>query len=374
MARIGICMIVKNEAHVIRRCLTSVEPLADYILIVDTGSTDGTQDIVLEYLTESGRQGKVIEEPWRDFAYNRSYAMQKLREVRTVDYGLMIDADAVLVPDATFDAAGFRDSLEYDLYDIPMITGKVSYRLPLLFSNRPAFHYRGVLHEFLDTSLAESRGTVSGFVIKQFQDSARNRNPRKYLDDADVLADALKTETDPLMRARYTFYRAQSLKDGGAQRDALAAYLERAQQGYWEQEVFVSLYRAAQLKEALEFDGADVVQSYLAAFEICQRVEALHGAIRMCRLLGKNHEGYILAKYAVDTSWSRTGLFVEEWIHDYGLLDEYALVAYWSGHYRESHDAWRQLLSTDSLPADARNRIERNAEFAVAKLADAGAS
>lgn len=41
-----LCMIVKNEAPVIRRCLDSVRPLITNWVIVDTGSTDGTQDIM----------------------------------------------------------------------------------------------------------------------------------------------------------------------------------------------------------------------------------------------------------------------------------------------------------------------------------------
>jgi hypothetical protein len=38
---IGLCMIVKDEAHVILKCLESVRPLVDYVLVVDTGSTTG---------------------------------------------------------------------------------------------------------------------------------------------------------------------------------------------------------------------------------------------------------------------------------------------------------------------------------------------
>jgi len=43
---ICLVMIVKNEAHVIRRCLESVRPLIDTWLIIDTGSTDGTQRLL----------------------------------------------------------------------------------------------------------------------------------------------------------------------------------------------------------------------------------------------------------------------------------------------------------------------------------------
>src|ERR1700693_5535127 len=96
---VGLCMIVKNEANLIRRCLASALPLADYILVVDTGLTDGTQQIVRDFLDEHGVRGAVIDEPWRDFAYNRSFALQQLREVADIDYALILDADDVLVLD-----------------------------------------------------------------------------------------------------------------------------------------------------------------------------------------------------------------------------------------------------------------------------------
>ncbi|MCA3798466.1 MAG: glycosyltransferase, partial [Burkholderia sp.] len=72
-------MIVKNEAAVIVRCLDSVRPMIDYVLIEDTGSTDGTQDIIRQWLDSNGLTGEVIDEPWRDFAYNRSHALACLR-------------------------------------------------------------------------------------------------------------------------------------------------------------------------------------------------------------------------------------------------------------------------------------------------------
>ena len=40
MITISLCMIVKNEERVLKRCLDSVRDLVDEIIIVDTGSTD----------------------------------------------------------------------------------------------------------------------------------------------------------------------------------------------------------------------------------------------------------------------------------------------------------------------------------------------
>ena len=50
MKTIGLCVIVKNESKVILQCLESVRPIVDYVLVEDTGSTDGTQTIIREWL------------------------------------------------------------------------------------------------------------------------------------------------------------------------------------------------------------------------------------------------------------------------------------------------------------------------------------
>jgi glycosyltransferase involved in cell wall biosynthesis len=50
MKTIALCMIVKDEASIIRRCLEQVRPLIDYVLIVDTGSVDGTQLVIRDFL------------------------------------------------------------------------------------------------------------------------------------------------------------------------------------------------------------------------------------------------------------------------------------------------------------------------------------
>ena len=85
-------MIVKNESRVIRRCLASLKHLIDYWVIVDTGSSDGTQDIIREFMHDV--PGELFERPWVDFALNRSEALEYARG--KADYIFIIDADEIV--------------------------------------------------------------------------------------------------------------------------------------------------------------------------------------------------------------------------------------------------------------------------------------
>jgi glycosyltransferase involved in cell wall biosynthesis len=362
-------MIVKNEAHVIRRCLESALPLLDYALIVDTGSTDHTRQAIREFLNDRRLAGEVLEENWRDFAYNRSFALQKLRERQDIDYALMIDADEILVFTEDFDSGLFKQNLNCDIYDIETCYAGISYLRPQLFRNKLPFCFKGVLHEYLDIQQTCSRETVTAFYNHPLQDSARSHNPTKFLDDAQVLENAIAAETDPFLISRYAFYLAQSYRDGGKPEQALKAYSHRSELGYWNEEVFISLLNAGRLKEQLAYPEAEVIQTYLAAYEVMPaRLESLHDAIRFCRLRNKFQQAYLLANHALNVQTPSQGLFLEPWIYDYGLLDEFSIVAYWAGHYQESLQACLKLLNQTATPPSQRPRIRANAAYAIDKI------
>ena len=112
--KICLCMIVKDEAPVIVRCLESVRPIIDYWIIVDTGSTDGTQDLIEKYFHDV--PGELHQRPWVDFAHNRSEALVLAR--KHGDYSLIIDAD-----DALEFAPGFKmPYLNADSYTVEFTT------------------------------------------------------------------------------------------------------------------------------------------------------------------------------------------------------------------------------------------------------------
>ena len=73
---ICINMIVKNESKVILRALQSVLAIVDCYCICDTGSTDNTIEIIEQFFREKNIPGKIIHEPFKDFAHNRNVALK----------------------------------------------------------------------------------------------------------------------------------------------------------------------------------------------------------------------------------------------------------------------------------------------------------
>lgn len=84
---LSVCMIVKNEEENIRHCLNCLKPYSFELIVVDTGSTDSTRDIVCQY-TEN-----VYEFKWcDDFSAARNFAISKASN----EYVMVVDSDEYL--------------------------------------------------------------------------------------------------------------------------------------------------------------------------------------------------------------------------------------------------------------------------------------
>ena len=371
---ITLCMIVKNESHVIERCLSSVLPIIDRWVVVDTGSTDGTQQKIKDFFDRNGIPGELFERPWKDFGHNRSEALELAQKTDT-DYAFMIDADEILVFEPGFDPVKFKDNLTADLYNIFAQFGQTRYHRPQMTSNKKPFYYRGVLHEYVDCK--EPIGTrdfARGFMNTPIQDGARSSDPEKYKKDAVRFEEALASGTvDEKDFNRYHFYLAQSYRDSNQWEPALQAYLKRADLGGWNEEVFYSLYQAGRIMEILEKPVDNIIQIYFKAYQVAPwRAESLWAAARLCRAFSRFDQGYRFGKQALKIRYPEGALFVGQGIYEWAILDEFAIHAFWTGHYRESRTASIQLLNENKFPADQRERIEANLKFATDAIVNEG--
>jgi glycosyltransferase involved in cell wall biosynthesis len=338
--------------------LATVKPLIDHWVIVDTGSTDGTQEIIKEFMKDI--PGELYERPWVDFAHNRNQALQLAKD--EADYILFIDADEIF----SYSPGFVLPQLNKDFYHFYTEYGGTKYCRVQLVRSRLNWAWVGVLHEALHSTEARSNEILTGITNVVNTDGARSQDPQKYQKDAQVLEAALKKEPN---NSRYAFYLAQSYKDAQDFTSALKNYKKRVAMGGWDQEVFWSLLQIGQLQEARDMPAATIIDSYKHAQSYRpSRLEPTYRLASYYRRQGNYLDGYLVAERGLNMPLSNDILFVEKWIYDYGLLLEFSICAYWTERYTQALLASYLILAKPSIPEDVRECVEKNIYWANLKI------
>jgi tetratricopeptide (TPR) repeat protein len=141
-------MIVRNEEKFLEGCLESIKDVVDEVVIVDTGSTDGTKEIAARY------GARLFDFPWTgDFSAARNYALDRCRG----EWILYIDADERLGPVSREEVRRLLSDEQQVVYTLRFhpIGGYTAYKEYRIFRNDPRIRFQGVIHEsMLSTVMA----------------------------------------------------------------------------------------------------------------------------------------------------------------------------------------------------------------------------
>lgn len=381
-------MIVKNEAAIIERCLTSIVKHIDYWVIVDTGSTDGTQQIIKDFMKEHKIPGELIERPWVNFSHNRSEALE-LAENKA-DYIFLCDADMAL---EVIDPNWKSQLQDEQAYSVIQKSNSIRYSNIRLvnghLTGKNRFRYWGATHEYCDSIEGYERATLfTGIELLDYTDGGSKSD--KYERDAKLLRDELNylkalenADEDEKQKAidlglwhrrekliqRCTFYLAQTWRDSDKPEQALETYTKRVELGGWAEEIYYSLLQIAQLKAKLNYPLDEVQQAFLVAYEYRpQRAESLYFLARYLRLNNRIKLAYIYALAAISIHPGKDRLFVNYPIYEWKAKDELAVSAYWVENYHICHDLCVELLANPSIPEQDKERILANLNAVKEKL------
>lgn len=328
--KVSIClnMIVKNESKVITRLFDSLLGIIDSYFICDTGSTDNTIQLIKDYFNEKGIPGEVIQEPFKNFGYNRTYSLTKAREssIAKATYYLLLDADMTLVVNPNFNKQG----LKHKAYSILQFAGNIAYPNLRIVHQTIETKCVGVTHEYYDIPGADQ--------------AIMNENELKIVDIGDGGAKGDKFERDArLLHAgledpntsgglihRYHFYLANTYFCMGKNEDAIKWYRERVNDGGWIDEVWYSLYHMGSSYMALGKPEM-AIDAWLEAYQRHpKRAENIYEITKHYREKGWNNLAYQFYKIGKEIPMpGPDALFLTRSIYQCELDYELSIIGYY---------------------------------------------
>jgi glycosyltransferase involved in cell wall biosynthesis len=345
-------MIVKDEEATIARCIGSVSGFVDKVIVIDTGSTDKTKQVLTETCETFGLEVHVEDRPWVNFGHNRT----ELLEIAygQADWLLLLDADMELVWHSKEIPEGFDSFLLW-------YSGSMSYAQKLLVSGRRKWRYVGATHEYIECLEPNERQATSlgGIRVTHHMDGGSRHN--KIERDLELLE---KERQEDEENPRTVFYLAQTLEDAGNLLGACVNYGIRANMGGWEEERWLAQLRQAKLWPDANGTDKESLDMLLGAWEARPwRSEPLYHYSALSRKLGRHNLALMAARQGRSIALpDQDILFVERWVYDWGFVFEESISLWYCGQRSESLELNQWLLEQE-LPFNFREAVLRNMAY-----------
>ena len=346
-----VVLMVKNEATALVATLDSyLSAGLTHFLVFDTGSSDDTVQLALNYFQQAGVSGVVEQEPFVDFATSRNRALE-LAESQ------FSEATFFVMPDAEWhlqngDALINFCKQEYDtatpLYLLTIRMNTVEFTTARLFRAASRIRFKGVVHEVPET-VACVKAPASIFFEVNATTQGVEKSKRRWQQDLILLQKAAaENPADP----RTLFYLAQTYECLGLLEAAYQSYLARSKLKGWDEENFITFFRLGYLAEQLHSDSLktettwDVAMNhFLKAFSLrAHRIEPL---VKMAAHYWPSNiqACYLFIKQAYDVPFpSNDWLFIEKNMYLYDRYEIMSRCAWYMGEYALGEEATLRAL------------------------------
>jgi len=345
---LGLVMIVRNEAKRISEVLASYLGHIDSYTILDTGSVDGTQELILKELDSI--PGTLHEEPFVDFSTSRNRALA-LHGTSTV-FSMMPNGDVL---SGGSELRTFLEAHRHGpagAYRVRISPGH--YYHPLVMRTGAGWHYKWRTHE---CAMGPSIGDViPGVTVKRDRGTRTDEEwQMRWQRDLKLLErDREEDPKDP----RPHFYLGQTHECLGQYERALAFFESRAEMGGYFDEVYEAKFRIGKMKAKLDRSWAEVQQAYLTAHaHDPRRAEPLYAISEHWYDKSQHHTARIFATAAAELPKPPTDLFLDEEIYSWKASDRAAISSFYAGYKEDGRRLAEKTVR--ARPDDERLRSNR---------------
>jgi glycosyltransferase involved in cell wall biosynthesis len=270
MNKLSVCLIVKNEEEVMERCLSAILPIADEIIVVDTGSTDNTVAICNKFPV------KMYAFEWcDDFSAARNYAFEQATEA----YILWIDADDILKPEEAAKLKLLKENLYADVYYLKYDysqdekgNSQCMLDRERIIKNNQNFLWKYPIHEVIDCNHALSKEYTDIVITHKRTHTGyaadRNRN-------LNILEKAIQLP-QYAADARMQYYLGKEYQDSGQFEKAIRAFKTALEINTgWIEDNISAHIKIAQSYVALNSDGENMIhKKSMAAHHAKQAIKS----------------------------------------------------------------------------------------------------
>jgi glycosyltransferase involved in cell wall biosynthesis len=363
--KIILNMIVKNESSIIQRCLDNLQ-WVDGFVISDTGSTDNTISIIEEWGRKNNKQGKVCQNPWKNFGHNRTEAIIQAKQWcqaqnfdLTKTYLLFLDADMI------FQGECLRDSIHLaDVWDIRQQNPMIVYANLRAVRASIEIECKCPTHEYYEISTPNIvRQLFEEVAIEDIGDGGCKQDKAER--DIRMLKEALLLEPK---NCRYWFYLANTHRDVHDFHNAIKAYHIRIELGGWFEEMYCAMIYKGDCHYMLQ-QYPEAIDIWLRAYQIDPiRGESLIRLATHFRTISQHHTAMLFIDKGLKLPLPmERQLFVEKPVYDYKFYYELSICAYYIGEMERGKLACSLLLRNPQVPSSFVESIQNNMKFYTKK-------
>lgn len=374
--------IVKNEAHVIKRCIDSIANIATSYVICDTGSDDSTPEIIAEYMSEKKIPGEVIHCAWKNYSYNRSYLMDQVythNKAANAEYIIWHDADEVFITDPN-DFTSYPTKTDADeLYNwlknttesftyIKTVYNGCHYQRYNIARNDQLYEWVSPKHEWMRGTVSNTSKRYEKFVLLARQEGGASKDPDRCKKDVKLFLDYIDENGGPTKCGREIFYLAQEYESFDIEK-AIKYYSIKIKLDDWVQERYIAYLRLGRLIDDPELkikywsEGAKLVP---------HRLECLYDIVNYSNRI--THDYALAYKYGClafeDHKIENDDLFIEIEKYDFLFDLDFSVSAFYDGRIQSANNINQKNMVLNKNNEGRMAKLLSNQRFIDMELAN----